>query len=33
MHIDNNEHQRINDVSTDRISYGIQSLERMGLAL
>ena len=33
MHIDNNEHQRINDVSTDRISYNIQSLERMGFAL
>ena len=27
MPVDNNEHQRIDDVSTDRISYGIQSLE------
>ena len=34
MHVDNNEHQRIDDVSTDRISYGIQSLETiMGFAL
>ena len=33
LYIDNNEHQRINDVSIDRISYGIQSLERMGFAL
>ena len=33
MPIDNNEHQRINDVSTDRISYGIQSLEAMGFVL
>ena len=30
---DNNEHQRIDDVSTDRIYYGIQSLETMGVAL
>ena len=29
MPVDNNEHQRIEDVSTDRISYGIQSLETM----
>ena len=28
-----NEHQRIDDVSTDRISYGVQSLETMGFAL
>ena len=27
MPVDNNEHQRIDDVSTERISYGIQSLE------
>ena len=33
MPVDNNEHQRIDDVSTDRISYGIQSLETMGFAL
>ena len=33
MPLDNNEHQRIDDVSTDRISYGIQSLETMGFAL
>ena len=32
MPVDNNEHQRIDDVSTDRISYGIQSLETMGFA-
>ena len=30
MPVDNNEHQRIDDVSTDRISYSIQSLETMG---
>ena len=33
MSVDNNEHQRIDDVSTDRISYGIESLETMGFAL
>ena len=33
MHADNNKHQRIDDLSTDRISYGIQSLETMGFAL
>ena len=33
MPVDNNEHQRIDDVSTDRISYGIQSLETMGFTL
>ena len=33
MPVDNNEHQRIDDVSTDRISYGIQSLETMCFAL
>ena len=35
MPVDNNEHQieRIDDVSTYRISYGIQSLETMGFAL
>ena len=32
MPVDNNEHQRIDDVSTYRISYGIQSLERKGFA-
>ena len=31
--IDNNEHQRIDDVSTDRISYDIRSVETMGFAL
>ena len=31
--VDNNEHQRIGDVSTDRISYAIMSLEIMGFAL
>ena len=33
MPVDNNEHQRIDDVSTDSISYGIQSLETMGFTL
>ena len=33
MPVDNNEHQRIDDVSTDCISYGIQSLETMGFAM
>ena len=28
MSVDNNEHQRIDDVSTDGISYGIQTLSR-----
>ena len=31
--VDNNEHQRIDDVSTDRISYNIRSVETMGFAL
>ena len=31
--IDYNEHQRIDDVSTDRISYDIRSVETMGFAL
>ena len=31
--VDNNEHQRIDDVSTDRIFYDIRSEETMGLAL
>ena len=31
--VDNNEHQRIDDVSTDRISYSIQSLETMGFRI
>ena len=30
--VDNNEHQRIYDVSTDRISYDIRSVETMGFA-
>ena len=30
---DNNEYQRIDDVSTDRIFYDIQSVETMGFAL
>ena len=33
MPVDNNEHLRINDVSTDRTSYGIQSVETMGFTL
>ena len=33
MPVDNNEHQRVYDVSTDRIFYGIQSLETMGFEL
>ena len=35
MPVANNEHQRIDDVSTDRISFGIQSqsLETTGFAL
>ena len=33
MPLDNIEYQRIDDVSTDRISYGIQSVETMGFAL
>ena len=33
MPVDNNEHQRIDDVSTDILFYGIQSLETMGFAL
>ena len=33
MPVDNNEHQRIDYLSTDRISYGIQSLDTMGFAL
>ena len=31
--VDNNEHQRIDDVSTDRIFYDIRSVETMGFAL
>ena len=31
--VDNNEHQRIDDVSTDRISYDILSVETMGFAM
>ena len=31
--VDSNEHQRIDDVSTDRISYDIRSVETMGFAL
>ena len=33
MPVDNNGHQRIDDISTDHISYGIQLLETMGFAL
>ena len=33
MPVDNNEHQRIDDVSTGRTSYVIQSLETMGFAM
>ena len=33
MPVDNNEHQRIDDVSTDRIFYDIQSVETMDFAL
>ena len=33
MPVDNDGHQRIDDVSTDRISYSIQTLETMGFAL
>ena len=33
MPVDNNEHQKIDDVSTDRISYGIQSVKTMAFAL
>ena len=33
MPADNNEHQRIDDVSTERISYSIQTLETMGFTL
>ena len=33
MPVDNNEHQRIDDVSTDRISYSIKSLVTVGFEL
>ena len=33
MPVDNNEHQRIDDVSTDRIFYDIRSVETMGFVL
>ena len=33
MPVDDNEHQRIDDVSTELISYDIQSLETLGFAL
>ena len=33
MPVDNNEHQMIDDVSTDRIFYDIPSVETMGFAL
>ena len=33
VRIRNNEHQKIDDVSTDMISYGIQSLETIGFVL
>ena len=31
--VENNEHQRIDDVSTDRISYDMRSVETMGFTL
>ena len=33
MPVDNNEYQRIDDVSTDRISYCIQTRETKGFTL
>ena len=33
MPVDNNEHQRIDEVSTDRIFYDIRSVETMDFAL
>ena len=33
MPVDNNERQRIDHVSNDRISYDIRSVETMGFAL
>ena len=33
MPVDSNEHQRIDDVSTDRIFYDIRSVETMDFAL
>ena len=33
MPVDNNEHQRIDLLSTDHIYYGIQSVETMGFLL
>ena len=33
MPVDNNEHQRIDDESTDRIFYDIRSVETMDFAL
>ena len=33
MSVGNNGHQRIDDIYTNLISYGIQSLETMGFAL
>ena len=33
MPVENNEHQRIDDLSTDRIFYDIQSVETIGFAL
>ena len=33
MPVDNNEHQRIDDVSAGRIPYDIRSVETMGFAL
>ena len=33
MPVDNNEHQQIDDVSTDHVSYDIRSVETMDFAL
>ena len=33
MPVDNNEHQRIDDVLSDRISYDTRSVKTMGFAL
>ena len=33
MPVDKNDHQRIDNVSTDRMFYDIRSVETMGLAL
>ena len=33
MPVGNNEHQRFDDVSTDRVFYDVRSVETMALAL